>query len=286
VWFSIEVAKIMMLDWHHDQHSTHQKIEAAMRHISLALMILFSFSATTMADDGKQFYEVRSYVLGEKGDADAIDGYLQNALLPALERQGIGPVGVFTNAPSDSERNPRVVVTVIPYASVDLISKINATVEADGQFQSDAKEYLGRGPKESPYQRIQSELLVAMKCWPEVKVPEEALGNQERVFELRVYESANERIGHLKVEMFNEGEVPIFLDCNITPIFIGQAVVGQYTPNLTYLTMYPSDDARKESWKQFFRHPDWKVLSGLEKYKGTVSKIHKYVLSPKSYSKM
>lgn len=257
-----------------------------MRRISFALMTLFAFSATTMADDAKQYYEVRSYVLGEKGDADAIDRYLQNALLPALERQSIGPVGVFSNAPSDSKKNPRVVVAVIPYAKIDSITKVNAAVEADAQFQSDAKAYLGRGPSESPYQRIQSELLVAMKCWPEVKVPEEALGNQERVYELRVYESANERIGHLKVEMFNEGEVPIFLDCNITPIFIGQAVVGQYTPNLTYLTMYPNDDARKESWKQFLRHPDWKVLSGVEKYKGTVSKIHKYVLAPKSYSQM
>jgi hypothetical protein len=257
-----------------------------MRRFSLALTTLLTLCAVTQADDAKQYYEVRSYVLGESGDADAIDSYLQQALLPALERQKIGPIGVFSNAESDSSRNPRVIVVVIPHSSADAITQVNSDLEADAQYQADAKMYLDRGPKDSPYQRIQSELLVAMKCWPQLKVPDKALSNQDRVFELRVYESANERIGHLKVEMFNEGEVPIFLDCDITPIFIGQAVVGQYTPNLTYLTMYDSDDARKAGWRKFLAHPDWKVLSGVKKYKGTVSKIHKYVLSPKAYSQM
>lgn len=257
-----------------------------MTRLLFALTALLVMTTATPAQEGKQYYEVRSYLLGESGDADAIDGYLKNALIPALERQKVGPIGVFSNAEKDSKRNPRVIVAVIPYADADSINTINAAVEADSQYQSEAKEYLGRGPKESPYQRIQSELLVAMKCWPELKVPSGALDNKDRVYELRVYESANERIGHLKVEMFNEGEVPIFLDCDITPIFIGQAVVGQYTPNLTYLTMYDNEEARKEGWKQFLRHPDWKVLSGVEKYKGTVSKIHKYIMVPKSYSQM
>jgi hypothetical protein len=257
-----------------------------MRRFLLAITTLLALGAVTQGDETKQYYEVRSYVLGDSGDSKAIDGYLQNALLPALKRKQVGPVGVFSNAESDSSRNPRVIVVVIPHDSVDGIAKLNANIEADDQYQADAKVYLDRGPKDSPYQRIQSELLVAMTCWPKLIVPDAALGNHDRVFELRVYESANERIGHLKVEMFNEGEVPIFLDCDITPIFIGQAVIGQYTPNLTYLTMYKSDDARKAAWRKFLAHPDWKVLSSVEKYKGTVSKIHKYVLSPKAYSQM
>ena len=57
-------------------------------------------------------------------------------------------------------------------------------------------------------------------------------------------------------------------------------------PNLTYLTMYPSEESRLQAWKSFREHPAWKVLSKVEKYKGTVSKIHKYVLVPKAYSEM
>lgn len=248
-----------------------------------AVLMLIDYPDAVGAD---QYYEVRTYVIGESGDAGAIDGYLKQALLPALQSQGVGPIGVFTNADNDSSRNPRVVVAVIPYASADHIIDVTRQVANDANYQSAAKDYLGRGPKESPFERIQSELLVAMKCWPEVKVPAGATDNDDRVFELRVYESANERIAQLKVDMFNEGEVPIFLDCNITPLFIGKAIIGQYTPNLTYLTMYPSDQERKESWKQFLRHPDWKKLSAVEKYKGTVSKIRKYIMVPKPYSQM
>lgn len=262
-----------------------------MKSLLLALttvLTLTNVAAAVGADQssGDQYYEVRTYVLGESGDADAIDGYLQEALLPALQSQGVGPIGVFTNAENDSSRNPRVVVAVIPYESADHIIDVTREVAKDANYQSAAKDYLGRGPKEPPFERIQSELLVAMQCWPKVKVPADATDNVNRVFELRVYESANERIAQLKVDMFNEGEVPIFLDCNITPIFIGKAIIGQYTPNLTYLTMYPSDEQRKESWQQFLRHPDWKKLSAVEKYKGTVSKIRKYILAPKSYSQM
>ena len=55
---------------------------------------------------------------------------------------------------------------------------------------------------------------------------------------------------------------------------------------MSYLTMYPSEPARNAAWKAFRSHPDWMVLKEVAKYKGTVSKIHKYVLVPKSYSQM
>jgi hypothetical protein len=237
------------------------------------------------ADDSHQYYEVRSYVLGEAGDVDAIDQYLSKALLPALGRLGVGPVGVFTNSEVDESGSDRIVV-VIPYADANALAETKNKVEADTQYQADAKTYLDRGPKEPPYQRIESELLVSMDCMPQLEVTEGSLADDDRVYELRIYESANERLGNLKVDMFNSGEVPIFLDCGIRPVFIGQAVVGPYTPNLTYLTSYPSEAARNEAWKAFRVHPDWLVLKKVEKYKGTVSKIYKYVLVPKSYSQM
>lgn len=237
------------------------------------------------AAEPNEYYEVRSYVLGDKADAEAINGYLKDALIPALKRQGIGPVGVFTNSANDETGSARI-ITVIPYASADKIATVEADVQADERFQADAKSYLDRGPTDSPYARISSELLVSMACMPQMAVPEGTLDNDDRVYELRVYESPNERLGHLKVDMFNSGEVPIFLACNITPIFIGQAIVGPQTPSLTYLTMYPSEADRSVAWDAFRKHPDWLVLSKVEKYKGTVSRIDKFVLVPTPYSGM
>ena len=232
-----------------------------------------------------ELYEVRGYILGDGSDEDSVDEYLSHALIPALKRYGIGPVGAFTNAPND-ETGSKTIFVIIPHNDPSAILQNREVIQSDQQYQGDAAAFFGRSNRDKSYQRISSELLVAMQCWPKVKVPPGVTTNKNRVYELRTYESAHEKLGQLKVDMFNNGEVPIFLDCGITPIFIGQAVIGPYTPNLTYLTMYPSEESRLQAWKSFREHPAWKVLSKVEKYKGTVSKIHKYVLVPKAYSEM
>lgn len=255
------------------------------RFLCLVLLASMVLTSPRLSAEESQYYEIRSYVLGEQGDPQAIDQYLSKALLPALARQDVGPVGVFTNSEHDETGDARIVV-VIPYDSADQVAAIKAKVEGDSQYQAAAADYLARDGSNAPYQRIQSELLTAMACFPELKVPAGTTSNGDRVYELRVYESANERLGNLKVDMFNNGEVPIFLDCGIQPIFIGQALVGPQTPNLTYLTTYPDEEARNAAWKAFRSHPDWNVLKKVAKYKGTVSHIDKFVLVPKSYSQM
>lgn len=250
--------------------------------LSSIAMLLTGSSVTA---DSPQYYEIRSYLLGEQGDAEVIHQYLRDALVPAMKRQDAGPIGVFHNAAEDESDSTRIVV-VIPYESADAIALCKNRLAKDAEYQKAAKTYLNRGPKNSPYERIESELLVAMDCMPLLKVPKNQLANTERVFELRVYESANERLGDLKVHMFNNGEVPIFLDCGIQPIFIGQAIIGPFTPNLSYLTAYPSETARNEAWVAFRSHPDWQVLKKISKYEGTVSKIYKYVLTPAEYSQI
>ena len=252
--------------------------------VMLAAMTLITSTARAAQPD-RELCEVRSYLLGEKGDAKAIDAYLQDALVPALNRHGIKPVGVFTNSENDETGSERIVV-VIPYANADQILATRTALAKDQQYLADAKSYLDREPKNAPYQRITSELLSAMDCMPNAKVPEGTLSNDDRVYELRLYESPNERLGDLKVEMFNSGEVPIFLDSGIQPLFIGQCVVGPNTPSLTYLTVYPSEEARGKAWDAFRAHKDWAVLSKVEKYQGTVSHIDKYVLVAKPYSQM
>lgn len=234
---------------------------------------------------GSQFYEIRSYVLGEKGDEVAVDAYLKDALLPALARQNIGPVGAFSPTKAD-ETGANTVFVVIPFDGLEQFASVRDALADDAQYQSAAKAYLDRPHTNPAFARIRSELLSSMACWPTLQIADGSLENDERVYELRVYESANERIGDVKVEMFNAGEVPIFLDCNITPLFIGQCLLGPQMPSLTYLTMYPSEAARQKAWDDFRAHPDWKVLSAQPKYAGTVSRIDKFVLAAKPYSQM
>lgn len=230
-------------------------------------------------------YEVRSYILGESGDAAAVETYLGDVLAPAMQRQQIGPIGLFTNADSDQSGSQRIVMVIAVDNASELV-KARKGLAADKVYQSDAKTYLDREATDAPYQRIQSELLVAMDCMPKLQVPEETLQNDDRIYELRVYESPTERLGDLKVEMFNEGEVPIFFESEVTPVFIGQTLIGPQMPSLTYLTVYQNEIQRAEAWAAFRAHPDWLVLSKMQKYQKTVSHIDKFVLRPLPASQM
>jgi len=252
------------------------------------MMNLFAMTAVIHAADEpttKQFYEIRQYtVLDDATEAD-LDTYLKDALLPALERQSIGPVGVLATATEDENKQRRIVViTPLAYAAQPLM--IRKKLAKDQAYQAAAADFMARENGNPGYGRIVTELAVAMDCMPKLIVPEGSLDNKDRIYELRTYESVNERVADLKVEMFNAGEVPIFYATGIIPIFIGQTVIGPQMPSLTYLSMFASNAARLKAWDDFRAHPDWKVLSSEKKYLGTVSRIDKYVLVAKPYSQM
>lgn len=246
------------------------------------LLLPLMLISPVLGEDGspvssQQLYEIRQFVIAEGQSGEAVDGYLTEAFLPALKRAGAGPVGAL--APADGEESSDRFL-VITYDSAEQMPQVAASLAADEELKKAREAFEAKSGGKAPYARIASELLVAMDCMPKFESPSSVGTEATRVYELRVYESINESMGARKVQMFNEGEVPIFLDCGIKPVFIGQALVGPYSPSLTYLTAYPDNKAREESWVAFRQHPDWKVLSGKEYYKGTVSKIYKYVLKP------
>ena len=254
------------------------------------LLLMFSgmiVSTLRAAEDpaARQFYEIRHYTLVNEAGEAAIDAYLSKALIPALTRQGVGPIGVLVSAPQDQNEQRRIVV-ITPLKRPGQVLTIRQKLAADSAYQQAAAEFLARENKDPAYGRIISELAVAMDCMKSLVVPDGTLDNHDRVYELRTYESANERLGDLKVEMFNSGEVPIFRATGITPIFISQTLVGPQMPSLTYLSVFPNDAARLKAWDDFRAYPDWKVLSAEKKFLGTVSRIDKYILVAKPYSKM
>ncbi len=126
----------------------------------LLLMITMLLTESRVTADSPQYYEIRSYLLGEQSDAEVIHQYLRDALVPAMKRQNAGPIGVFQNAAEDESGSPRIVV-VIPYENANSIHVCKKKLTEDSEYQNAAKSYLARGPKNSPYERIESELLVA-----------------------------------------------------------------------------------------------------------------------------
>ena len=105
-------------------------------------------------------------------------------------------------------------------------------------------------------------------------------------FELRIYQSHSEPKAIRKVEMFNKGEIDIFLETGLTPVFFGEAVIGSQLPNLTYMLTFSNMQDRETSWEAFRNHPDWHTMSADPYYADTVSNITSIILRPESFSQV
>ena len=106
--------------------------------------------------------------------------------------------------------------------------------------------------------------MVAFAGMPRIETPVLSPG---RVFQLRTYESPSFKTGLKKIEMFNDaGEIRIFREVGLNPVFFGQTLVGAKQPNLTYMLAFKNMDEQKAAWKKFGAHPDWKRLSGMPEY--------------------
>lgn len=231
-----------------------------------------------------QYYQLVEYQGIESDRLHELDAFLEKALIPSLNRMGIENIGAISlEAPVDGKTS---LYLIVPLSGPVQVATVVEALAKDDAFRKEAKSYWETDYKQPVYARMRSELLLAFDCFPKIVVPAQKIADKDRLFEMRVYESPTERMGHLKVDMFNNGEVPIFLDCGIRPVFFGQALMGDRMPNLTYMTVYDNAAERDACWKKFQSHPDWAKLKAVEKYQGTVSKIHKFNLLPRPYSQL
>ena len=121
---------------------------------------------------------------------------------------------------------------------------------------------------------------------PVMEVPDVSRQKQERMFELRLYQSHTEDHARRKVKMFNDGEIQVMRDTNLGPVFFGETLIGPDAPNLIYMLSSSTPKAHQAHWKTFLAHPEWIRIKGLEEYKDTVSKIQNWMLQPTEYSQL
>ena len=118
-----------------------------------------------------------------------------------------------------------------------------------------------------------------------MQVPKFNSDRQDRVYELRSYESATEDYHIKKVDMFNAGgEIELFEKLDFNAVFYGQVISGAKMPNLMYMTTFSDEDSQKAHWDAFVNSPEWSTMKVLTKYANTVSHIDKYLLYPTDYS--
>jgi hypothetical protein len=223
------------------------------------------------ADTGQpQYYELRVYSTKSEEQQKLVSDYWQNAAVPAYNRMGIQPVGVFT----ELEASPtNKVYVLIPCDSLDVFAAIPARLASDAAYQAAAADYMAR-PKSSPaFERIESSLNVAFDSMKKLAAPPSAADKRPWIFELRTYQSPSESKGINKVQMFNSGEVSLMQEVGLCPVFFAQTVVGSQMPNLVYMVSGQNMEEHKKHWKVFMDAPVWKKLSGDPQYKDTVSRV-------------
>lgn len=209
-------------------------------------------------------------------DTQRLREFLSAGFLPALNRVGAKPVGLFQT--SLGPESPSILV-VTQFPSMAAIDDARAKLAADQDWKSKLAELDQKW--ELAYERRESWLLHAFSGFPAIEVPKAEPGNPH-VFELRMYESRNDS-GHVrKVSMFNTGEIDVFRKCGIIPVFFGSMLFGPKIPNLVYMTCHASMQGREESWNKFRNDPDWKKMSTAPGMEGRelVSAISVQLMAP------
>lgn len=239
----------------------------------------------TSGAKAREYYELRRYSLQRGAQPKLADAFLQEALIPALNRLAIAPVGVFS---ADIGPESPSLYVLMPSASVEMLVTAAFRLEQDAEYLKAGAAFLNTAAKEPAYARVESSLMVAFEGWPKLTLPPATAEHRARVFELRTYESATDQDHKRKVEMFNSGEFDVFQRAGFWQVFYGDTLVGSRLPNLTYMLGFPDLAERTKMWKAFGADPGWKKLSSASRYnfEEIVSNITNVILSPTSYSQI
>ena len=238
----------------------------------------------TAAASGRDYLELRCYRLKPGAPHTLLDGYLEKALIPALNARGIGAVGVFTEP--EAKDGPAVWV-LIPHSSPGSAVEVAAALNTDPAVRAAGADYLRSPTKANPaFDRLDSWLLLAFAGLPRLVVPALGRARQTRIFELRVYESPGELTALNKVDMFNAGEIALMQQLELSPVFYGQALVGRDLPHLAYLLCSPDRATHQKNWSAFGQHPVWLKLRNDPQYADNVSKVTSRFLVPAEYSQI
>jgi hypothetical protein len=241
------------------------------------------------ASSAREYYQILRYQLQTGPQTKLAESYFGDALIPALTRMGMGPVGVFKlNFGSET---PAFYV-LIPGRSVEALATIDLRLAQDANFLKAAEPFWNAPAAAPAFLRVESSLLAAFEGWPRLTPPAASTASPEarskRVFQLRTYESPSYQDHVRKVEMFHKGEFEIFQKAGCHPVFFGDALIGSRLPQLTYMLSFANLAELEKGWAAFSADPDWKKLSSSPRYsyEAIVSNISNLILSPLAASQI
>ena len=226
-----------------------------------------------------EYYQIRRYQLHSSPQTALTQSYFADALIPALTRLGLGPIGAFQ---ADFGTQSPAYYLLIPAGSVEALAQITLRLAGDPAFLKAADPFWNAPATAPSFDRVETSLLQAFSGWPRLTPPPATSAKSKRIFQMRTYESPSEQAHIRKVEMFNSGEFACFQAAGFHPVFFGDTLIGSRMPCLTYMLSLASLDEYNARWDAFRNHPDWKKLSANPRYsyEPIVSNITNLLLSP------
>ncbi len=233
----------------------------------------------------REFYELRQYHLRRGPKQKLFDQFYKEAAIPAWNRAGVGPVGVFNVMFGPDSPTMYVLMT---HKSIESVAAATDRVRSDADYQKAGAEFINVPPSDPAYMRVESSLLAAFEGMPKLEVPAAVADKKPRIFELRTYESHSKKANKKKIEMFNHWEIAIFRRAGLQPVFFGETLVGTKMPNLTYMLVFENMAAHDKAWSAFGSDAEWKKLSSTPGYTDPeiVTNISNVFLRPTPYSQI
>jgi len=227
---------------------------------------LFIFLFCGILNAQKSYFEWRTYDLQWGHSAQPLHDYLAEALIPALNAQGVKNVGAFEPI---AEQLPKQIHLLIAYDGIAHYEAVREALQKDATFQNAKAAYDAVPSEAAPYTHFSTSFYFGFDSFPHLVLPKEG----DAIFELRTYESYSENAADRKRKMFNVHEFAIFDDAGLHSVFFGEQVAGPNMPSLRYITSHATMEARNKAWDAFRIHPDWKRVSKLKEFENSVSNI-------------
>lgn len=237
---------------------------------------------TPAATGARQFYQFRRYLLQSGPQSGLLEKYIAGALIPAVKRLGMGPVGAFSVV--FGPETPTVYV-LIPANSAQEAATLELELGKDEEYMKNGEPFLAAPAISPAFVRMETELLAAFEGWPRLTPPDL---QGKRIFQLRTYESPSIRDHIAKVKMFNSGEFDIFEKAGCRPVFFADRLMGSRMPSLTYMLAFEDQAGLEKGWDAFSHAPAWKKLQADPQFafEPIVSNITSLVLRPLASSQI
>ncbi|MDD2601105.1 MAG: NIPSNAP family protein [Kiritimatiellae bacterium] len=235
----------------------------------------------------REWIEIKRYGCAGVEQRDALISLFDQALIPALNRQGAKKVGILWSDETLNNGMTNLNATLFVVAAfTDLQKAVTAERQLldDAVYMREAAALFAAPMKQPMYDSCSSDLFLALATCPSV---EQVSTSPERLFQLRIYNSYTPERNAKKISMFEAGgELALFRACGMAPVFFGDALSGSALPNLTYMLAFDNNAAKEAAWKKFIAHPEWHKLKGDSQYKDTANKIQNIVLKPSRGSQL